>query len=256
MKQLWIIALNTIKALIRKKDFYVFLIMLLLLLAFLVSENFFGVQDISRYVKDIGFFCLWLFSLIIAVTFSAKQLPEEIEFKTISSLLAKPISRKHIILGRFLGSVLASSSAYTIFYFFYIGVTFLKGEGIIFPLILQSYIFGICFLSTVCAISILLSLCFTLSAAIMLSFIIYFMVMWFADGLRTIAFSSTGLRSIFLSIVYYLIPHYEFYNLRIRLVHFWEALPLWIVFAVVIYTIIYINIILYLSYLRFKKKIL
>ncbi|NQU18885.1 ABC transporter permease subunit [bacterium] len=105
MKQVWIIAQHTIKALIRKKDFYVFFMMLIILLALLFSENFFGVQGISRYLKDIGFFCLWLFSLIIAVTFSTKQLPEEMESKTICPLLAKPVSRTHLVVGRFLGSV-------------------------------------------------------------------------------------------------------------------------------------------------------
>jgi len=256
MKQIWIIAQHTIKALIRKKDFYVFFMMLIMLLVLLFSENFFGVQDISRYLKDIGFFCLWLFSLIIAVTFSTKQLPEEMESKTICPLLAKPVSRMHLIVGRFLGSVLSASFAYTAFYLPYVAITFLKGGEITFSLILQSYVFGVCFLTIVCAISILLSLYFTLSAAIMLSFIFYFMVMWFADGLRVAALSLTGIRSILLTIIYYLIPHYEFYNLRIRLVHSWEALPLWVVFAVILYTATYANIILFLSYMKLKKKVL
>ena len=76
MNAVWIIAQNTIKALVRKKDFYVFFIMLLALLTCLISGTFYGVNDITRYVKDIGFFSIWFFSLIIAVTFSAKQLPD------------------------------------------------------------------------------------------------------------------------------------------------------------------------------------
>ncbi len=256
MRQVWVIAQNTLKALIRKKDFYVFFIMLLLLFVFLISEDFFGIKDISRHAKDIGFFCLWLFSLIIAITFSAKQMPEEINSKTVFPLLAKPVSRFHFLLGRFLGSVLAATSAYTLFYLLYVAVISLRGEGIAIPLLLEGYVFGICLLSMICAISIFLSLYFTLSAAIMLSFIVYFAIMWFADGLRAIVLSNRGFNTVLLTIVYYLIPHYEFYDLRIRLVHSWEALPLWVVFATVAYTLFYTSGVLYLSHLRLRNKVL
>jgi len=256
MRQIWVIAQNTIKALVKKKDFYVFLMMLLVLLVLLSSENFFGVKDASRYVKDIGYFCLWTFSLIIAIIFSAKQLPDEMDSKTIYLLLAKPVSRAYVILGRFLGSILATSLAYTIFYLLFIAITLLKGEGIAFSLIIQGLVFGICFLSVVCAVSIFLSLCFTLSTAIVLSFIIYFSVMWLANGLRVISLSTTGLKSYLLTFAYYLIPHYEFFNLRVRLVHSWEAVPLWVFSSIVLYTCVYTGIVLYLSYLRLNKRIL
>jgi len=256
MKQIWILAQNTIKALIRKKDFYVFFIMLLVLLVSLLSENFFGARNVSRYIKDIGFFCLWLFSFIIAVTFASKQLPEEIDSKTILPLLAKPVTRTHFILGRFLGTVLASSSAYTIFYFLYIVVTSIKGEGIAFSLVIQAYIMGICFLSLVSAISILLTLYLTLSAGITVSFVIYFAIIWFADKLRAIVISRTGIESVLLNIVYYVIPHYEFYDLRVRLAHSWEAFPLWVLSGVIVYTILYTSVVLYISCSKLKKKFL
>ena len=83
MREIWVIACHTVKALVRKKDFYVFFLMLLVLLAFLLSENFFGITDISRYIKDVGYFFLWLFSFIIAVTFSAKQLQEEFRTRSV-----------------------------------------------------------------------------------------------------------------------------------------------------------------------------
>ena len=256
MRQICILAQNTIKALIRKKDFYVFLIMLGLLFLFLVSENFFGLQNVSRHIKDIGFFFLWFFSFIIAVTFAAKQLPEEIDSKAALPLLAKPVSRGQLLIGRFLGSLLAASLAYTIFFLLYIWIVSLKGEGIGPALVIQAYILGICFLGLVCAISMLLSLCFTLSTAIILSFIVYFYVMWFADGFRAIVVSSSGLSSILLNICYYLTPHYEFYDLRTRLTHSWDALPLWVVCFLVIYSILYASLVLYISYTKLKRKVL
>jgi len=256
MRPIWVLAQNTIKALIRKKDFYVFFMMLSALLIFLLSENFFGIGDVSRYIKDIGFFCLWIFSFIIAVTFSARQLPDEIDSKSVFSLLAKPVSRFHFLAGRFLGAVLASCSAYTVFYILYLIVAFMKkGEGISLSLLIQAYILGICFLSLACAIAIFLTLYFTLSAAVTASVMIYFSVVWFMDILRAHVIFSKGPYSLLTNIVYYLIPHYEFYDLRVRLAHSWEALPLWVACAIVLYTVLYISVILYISRLKLARKI-
>lgn len=255
MKQIWILAQNTIKALVRKKDFYVFFMMLSVLLLFLFTEKFFGIGDISRHTKDIGYFCLWLFSFIIGATFSARQLPEEISSKAVFSLLAKPVSRMHFLVGRFFGALLAASCAYTVFYIAYIGVTLMKGEGIAGALLIQAYLLGICFLSMVCAISMFLTLYLTLSAAITASFIIYFAIVWFIDILRAMVIYAEGWRLFFSNLIFYLIPHYEFYDLRVRLAHSWEALPLWVACSIILYTILYVSAILCLGHLKLKKKV-
>lgn len=255
MRSMMVLARHSVKALIRKKDFYVFFLLLLVMLAFLLSENFFGIGDISRYIKDVGYFCLWLFSFIIAVTFSAKQLPEEFDSKTVYPLLAKPVSRAHLLIGRFLGSLLASSLAFSLFYVFYCCIASLRGEGIAVSLMIQSYMLGVCFMGLTCAISILLSLLFTYSAAIAFSFILYFAVVWFTDALRIMTISSHGIGSVFMNVIYYIIPHYEFYDMRIRLAHAWEPLPPWAFFAIVAYTLVYVLIALFISYGRLKKRV-
>jgi len=255
MRPIWILAQNTIRALVRKKDFYVFFMMLIVLLAFLMCERFFGMDDISRHMKDIGFFCLWLFSFIIAVTFSAKQLPEEIQSKAVYPLLAKPVSRFHFLAGRFLGALLASSAAYTVFYALYACVILTKGEGIALPLLIQAYILGICFLSIACAISIFLTLYLTLSAAVTASFIIYFSIVWFIDTMRAHVIHAKGVSLLLSNIVYYLIPHYEFFDLRVRLAHSWEALPLWVICFLLIYTTACTAIILSMSLIKLRRKV-
>ena len=254
MNSIIAIAQNTIKALIRKKDFYVFFILLLLLLSFFISQSFFGMNSISRYIKDIGFYCVWLFTLAIAVTFSAKQIPDEIKSKTILTLLSKPVSKIQLLLGRFFGSFITVSFAFSILFILFISFSFIKGEGISYILLLQSYILGICFVSMICAVSILFSLYFTFGAACFLSFILYFAIMWFGDILRVLAISPQGIFSFLSTILYYIIPHFEFYDLRVRLVHSWGPLPLFIILSIITYTIFYISILLLTSYYKLKNK--
>ena len=256
MRQILIIAQNTIKALIRKKDFYVFLMVLIMLMFFLNLQNFYDIQDISRFIKELGFSCLWISSLILAVIFTAKQLPEEIKSKTIYPLLSKPVTRLHIVLGRYLGSLFALTIAFSTFYFFYILMSLIKGEGIGFVLIVQQYILGILFLGLVCAIALFFSLIMTYAAAVVSSFILYFSIILLADSLRTLMLHIQPPFNWGTHILYYLIPHYEFYNISGRMIHGWQALPFWAFFAIVVYTIIYVYIMLYFCYLIIRKKIL
>jgi ABC-type transport system involved in multi-copper enzyme maturation permease subunit len=253
MRQVFIIACNTIKALIRKKDLYVYLILFVMLLFFLLSQGFFGMNDISRFIKDIGYTCIWVFSLIIAVTFSARQVPEEISSKTVLPLLAKPVSRSQFLAGRFFGSLFASSCAYTAFYLAYIYVLFLRGAGNSPVLLAQGYILGICFMALTCAVSILLSVFFTYSAAVTLSLLLYFAINYFADSLREAIISTRAAGSVLSMAAYYLMPHYEFFDMRIRLTHSWEPLPPGILLAVIAYTAVYSGTVLYIAHRRISR---
>ncbi len=255
MYQSWVLALNTIKALLRKKDFYVFLIMLFVLLVFLFLQRFAGIKEITRYLKDIGFYVLWIFSAIIAISFSAKQLPEEMKEKTILPLMTKPVSRMQLLLGRFLGASMASGFAFSVFYLLYIAVVILRGENVYIWLFFQSYILGLCFLILLSAISIYLSLQLTYSAAVTVSLIIYFTVIWFIENLSGLILSAEGWKAVGLNILYYLIPHYEFFDLHIRIVHSWEALPLWVFGGVILYAFVYTLIVINLSYQLLKNRI-
>jgi len=256
MNIIWVLAGNTIRSMLRKKDFYVFFILLLLLLFLLWSETFFGIQDIVRYIKDMGYFFSCFFSVIIAIVFSARQVPDEIADKTIYPLIAKPVSRAHLLLGRYTGSLLASSLAFTLFYILYTGVVILKAGSLDPVVAVQAWIFGICSLGIVCAVSMFLSLCLTLSAAVTMSFLLYFFIMWFSTTIRKMIISAEGIKIFFTNALYYIMPHYEFFDLRVRIAHSWEAVPVSIFTAAVMYAVIYSSMILYFCHLRLKKKIL
>jgi len=254
MRQIWTLAKNTWKEAFRKKDFYVFFIFLIILLVVLFFENFFNVPGISRYVKDLGFSIIWLFSLIIAITFSAKQIPSEIESHTIYTLLAKPVTRIHIILGKFFGAVIASGLAFSIFYILLTLVSRMKGEGIQPILFIQSYICGVLFLSLISALSICLSIYLTLSANVAMSFILYFFIVWFGDQLHSFLVLNNKIVSFIYNILYYLIPHFEFYDMRIRVVHSWEPFPIGVISAIFLYTICYVIFLLLVAYTGFRRK--
>ena len=254
MKQIFILARHIVKELIRKKDFYVLLFLFVGLTAFLYSETFFGVEGISRYLKDVGFSVILLFSMIIAITFSAKQVPGEIESKTIYPLLAKPVSRTQFILGKFLGSLYISVFTFTVFYFLYLAAIYSKGEAAGVMLVIQSYILSVSLLALISAISIFFSLFLTVSANVTVTFLLYFFIYGYNDKLRDILTSAPQKLFYLYGFLYYVLPHFEFYDMRIRLVHLWDPLPAWAFATIFIYTVLYISAILWGASFLFRKK--
>src|SRR5882724_7545249 len=96
-----------IKELYRRKDFYVLFVMTALLTVVMGSVNFFHDDKIARYLKEICLLLIWISALVIAIGTTARQIPAERENRTIFPLLAKPVSRAQVILGKFAGCWLA-----------------------------------------------------------------------------------------------------------------------------------------------------
>jgi Cu-processing system permease protein len=248
------IARAMLKELIRKKDLYVLLILMLSLLGFLFYQDFFGIEDISRYIKDIGYSLVTLFSFIIAVTFMARQIPQEIEARTIYPLLAKPVTRYSVIIGKFAGGAVVSTGAFSAFYGIFVFFCSIAGGPIDTALIFQGYILGLLFLVLVTALVMLFSTFLTTSANVTLTFLLYIIIAGSSGQLRNMALFSEGAASLLYGTLYYLIPHFEFFDLRVRIAHSWDPLPGWVMVAVGMYTFIYCWGLLYLSAVIFKRK--
>src|SRR5271155_5499027 len=108
-----------IKEMYRRKDFYVLFVMTALITIILGSVKFFNDDKIVRFLKDGCLLLVWISSLVIAITTTARQLHAERESRTIFPLLAKPVSRAQLIVGKFLGCWLACGLTLIVFYFFF-----------------------------------------------------------------------------------------------------------------------------------------
>src|SRR3954470_12432250 len=108
-----------IKELYRRKDFYVLFVMTAVITLLMGSVTFFGDGKIVRYLKDICLLLIWASALAIAIATTARQIPTERENRTIFPLLAKPVTRAQVIVGKFLGCWLACGLALVVFYLFF-----------------------------------------------------------------------------------------------------------------------------------------
>lgn len=112
------IAIVVLKEMIRRKDFYVLFVITALITLVMGSVNIFQDKSIAGYLKELALLLIWVCSLVIAIATTARQLHAEKENRTIFPLLAKPVSRAQMLLGKFFGCWIASGLALFVFYLF------------------------------------------------------------------------------------------------------------------------------------------
>ena len=103
MMKIFTIASNTFIEVIRQPVYVIIATCGLVLI--LLSPNFtmFAMLENHKLIKDMGLATLWITGILLA-TFSASHvLYQEIENKTILTILTKPVSRVSFIIGKFLG---------------------------------------------------------------------------------------------------------------------------------------------------------
>jgi len=224
----------------------------------MASVNFFQEDKIIRYLKDITLLLIWLSSLIIAIATAARQIPAERESRTIFPLLAKPVSRWQVVLGKFLGCWVACGIALVVFYLFF-GIVSGAKEGHLAVLpYLQAFWLHWAMLAIVVAMVLLGSVTFTApSSNATISFVVIAGIFILGSHLHKLAGTQPPPIAILVTLLYFILPHLEwFYSARERLV-FDQGLIAWsdCVIATV-YVACYVALFLFLTWVCFRRKVL
>src|SRR3954468_3696208 len=99
------ITATTLTDLTRQKVFYVVLIFALLLIGSSVFMARFTFQQEFQILKDISLGAMSIFSSLLAIVATARLIPQDVEDRTVYSILAKPVSRFEYLLGRLSGTL-------------------------------------------------------------------------------------------------------------------------------------------------------
>ena len=255
MKTIWALAGLVIKELYRRKDFYVLFVLTALITLAAGSVQFFHDPNIVRYIKDLCLLLIWASALLITIATTARQIPVERENRTIFPLLAKPVTRGQVILGKFLGCWLASGIALIFFYVFFTVVTGSREQS--WPLMeyFQALLLQWVMLGVVTSMVLLGSIIFSApSANITICFVAVAGILFLGQHLNTIALHHTGpLRNIIYTI-YFLIPHLELFDVRERVVNDWGLVNWLDCGLATLYAAAYAGLFLLLTWLAFRRK--
>jgi Cu-processing system permease protein len=249
------IASVVIMEIYRRKDFYVLFVLTALITLVMGSVNFFNEDKIVRYLKEICLFLIWVSSLVIAITTTARQIPSERENRTLFPLLAKPVTRSHLVLGKFLGCWVASGIALAVFYLFFSVICGMREHA--WPMINygQALVLHWFMLGLVVAMTLLGSVVFAApSSNNTITFITVAAIMLLARHLNKVALQMESFGQTVVYTIYYLIPHLEIFDVRDLIVHNGDLIPWGIWVGALAYASVYAAIFLTLTCLVFRRK--
>ena len=246
-----------IKELYRRKDFYVLFVLTAVITLVMGSVSFFHDTRIVRYVKDIALLLIWISALVIAIATTARQIPAERENRTIFPLLAKPVTRAQVIVGKFAGCWLACGLALIVFYLFFGVVSGAREHS--WPVLnfCQALWLQWVMLGVVVALVLLGSVVFAApSSNATICFIVVLGILFLGRYLNQVALQQPEpLRTIVYGL-YFLIPHLEWYDVR-DLVIYDQPLVGWVDCGLAtLYAVAYMALLLVGAWLAFRRKAL
>lgn len=254
MRRVFTIARIVWLEMIRRKDFYVLAIILAALLFMLLTADVFGLGSTPRYLVDSGLLMAWIASSVLAVFLVGRQLPAEERDGTVFPLLAKPISRGQLIVGKWLGGWLACAAATAVFYLLVTAVAVLREWSPDWLTLLQCWTLHVCALAVMSALALAFSTRLTYGAVVTMALVIIGGSIWMLPQVPTLAMYASGLRMDAMLLLYYLLPHFELFDMRRRLVHDWGPVD-WTIFArIAAYAGLLAALLLVVAWLSYRHK--
>lgn len=77
-------------------------------------------------IREIGYDTILLIAAVFGTLAASMSISEEIEGRTAVTLMSKPVSRRHFLIGKFLGIILAAGVLFALLGFFFEGITLFK----------------------------------------------------------------------------------------------------------------------------------
>jgi ABC-type Na+ efflux pump permease subunit len=106
MRRTAAITTNTLTELTRLKVFYVLLVFALLLIGSSIFMAQFSFQQEFQILKDVSLGAISIFTSLLAIVATARLLPQDMEDRTVYTILAKPVPRFEYVLGKIAGVLL------------------------------------------------------------------------------------------------------------------------------------------------------
>lgn len=239
---------------VRRKDLWVVAILGFLIMASAGALGFFGMQGLEAFAKDLAGTVLGGLGTVMAVVVSTRLMPEEIRQRTLYPLIARPITRLDLLIGKYLGAVAVTSLAFLILASL-TGVA-LAMFGVQFESVMVQYVLmRLVGLSVVCAVGLALSLLMTANAAATMGF-----VLAIGSGLIVRALvmayeaSPAALQPVMRG-VNALVPQYGLFDLGSRAANQgWGPAPAWVIGALLAYAAVYSSAMIAVGYWKFRRQ--
>ena len=255
LSPIWLISKATWLEFLRRRDLYVVLIFMAIFLMIVIATRIVGIKSNEevRFLLNLGLTISFFLAGILAVFASVRQIPDEIEKGTFYPLLAKPVERRDVIIGKFLAVSLVCLSVLVLFTL--LTKIFVPSLPIFNSILLFQVIilegFAILIL---CSTGIFFSLIFPKAVNVILLIILFLGSGTLIGFLKS--HSKQGITSSIIKFLTYYIPDFSSLNLVQRYTDGATALSFSELFLLVAYCVLFIFAFVVLSSILLNRRAL
>lgn len=253
MSRIWVIARMSLLENSRKQVFHV---LCLILLTLIVSSTLLSVLTEGvklKMLKDLCMTCIMFGGAVLAIALGATAIPNDVESRTIHPVMARPVTRAHYVVGKYLGTLL--TVALGVFAMSLVFGVLIYGYQHRFDAFLPiSVLFALLSVAVVAAVATAISTVATPAVSAVLSFLIYVLgtiKIGYLGGVLERA--GDGISRAVLGVVYHTLPNLECFNLKDALVH-QNVIPSAYLWQAALYGLFYAAFVLFLGSMHFRRK--
>jgi ABC-type transport system involved in multi-copper enzyme maturation permease subunit len=238
----------------RRKDAYILMLILALVLYGVSSMDVLATGGSSLYLYDVGLLLTWFLGWIAAIHVGASELPGEESRGTVFLLLAKPLHRAELIAGKWLGAWVTVAACTLVFHAVALTAALLAGVRPPAGALAQMCLLHLASLSVLTALAIAFSTRLNRDAAISLTVTVALAVFLLVPKIPKYLHYTAGWRSGMLEGLYYLLPHLELFDLRRRVLHGYGAIPGGVLGIVAVYGAVWTGILLLVAWFAYRRR--
>ncbi|NMG06062.1 ABC transporter permease [Brasilonema sp. UFV-L1] len=220
-----VLASNVFREVVRDRILYIIVFYALILAAALLLLPKFAASTEDKMFLDFGLAAMSLFSLIVAISVGTALINKEIEKRTVLVLIAKPLSRSELIVGKYFGFLAVLAVLIAAMTLIYLG--FLQFRNI--PLPIASIVIAVVFLflqsSLITAVALTLGVFTNSLLATALTFAVYLIGNVTKDILQLNRLSSNSSIERITQALYLVLPDLSRLDLKNEAVYGLAALP-------------------------------
>lgn len=251
MKNIFVIAKNTFRAAIRDRILHGILVFAFLFILFTVFLGSISLGEDLMVIRSIGLAGIYLFGIVITVFLASFLISLEIERRTLYLILSKPVSTLELIVGKFVGLLAAIVLITLSMAVVYLGVVWYKGGGFDFgalgAIALQLFETGLFI-----AVTTLFSTFATPFAAAIYGILVLYIGHSLSTLLQYANYRGAVLKTA-ATVIYYLVPNLEKFNVRNAVVH--HIFPtVGMIGIAALYAALYAVVLLYLAKYLLERK--
>jgi ABC-type transport system involved in multi-copper enzyme maturation permease subunit len=240
---------------LRRKDMYVMAILCAMMIAAGRVLAAVGLWGLDTVIKDITFTAVSVCSIMLCILLACRQVPEEISRRTLYPLLARPIGRAEMLVGKFLGTLVMSWAALLLASAVAV-VSLVSLHCSLGAIVLQYVLLRAFALAPIAALSICLSLYLTPSAAVLVSALLTMGASTFARVSSLVGSDASPVATYVLRAADWLMPRLDLFDLGKKATYGWDPVAAWVIGYMAIYALIYTALPLAAAAVKFRRMAL